>query len=363
MKIKLIISSILLIPFSFLGNNFDILARNKYNLISQLGVDYLKKIPANEYILASGDKLFIDFSSSYSELNKEVIIDGEGTIFLERLNRIFVKGLTIKELSNLLNEAYREFIIAPEIEIKVLEYRPIEIYLQGEVTKPGRIILDGSIKIGENLQTSNLNSYFPTVFDAIRKADGITRYADLSNIKIIRKESISKGGGKKFAELDFEQVISQGENSQNIRIYDGDIIQIARSKKPNSGIVKKAIFSNLNPQFIDVFISGRVSQPGKITLSKISTLTDAIAMAGGTKALKGPVRFIRITNDGSIDNRKFSYRNSYKRGGYKNPYLKNGDLIFVGDNLLTTSNEVITEITKPFIGIFSTYGLIKSISD
>ena len=43
--------------------------------------------------------------------------------------------------------------------------------------------------------------------------------------------------------------------------------------------------------------------------------------------------------------------------------LKNGDLIFIGQNALTTANEVIKEVTNPFVGIFSTYGLIKAISD
>ena len=37
--------------------------------------------------------------------------------------------------------------------------------------------------------------------------------------------------------------------------------------------------------------------------------------------------------------------------------------VLVGNNLLTSANEVIGEITNPFIGVFSTYGLIKAISD
>ena len=35
----------------------------------------------------------------------------------------------------------------------------------------------------------------------------------------------------------------------------------------------------------------------------------------------------------------------------------------VGNNLLSTSNEVINEVTSPFIGIFSAYGLIKAFND
>ena len=67
---------------------------------------------------------------------------------------------------------------------------------------------------------------------------------------------------------------------------------------------------------------------------KASVLSDAIDMAGGTKALKGPIRFVRFNNDGTVDKRKFSYRPSAKRGSYKNPKLRNGDLIVVGTSLL-----------------------------
>ena len=51
-----------------------------------------------------------------------------------------------------------------------------------------------------------------------------------------------------------------------------------------------------------------MENPGNITVSKASVLNDAIDFAGGTKTLKGPVKFLRFNNDGSIDKRKFKYR-------------------------------------------------------
>ena len=110
-------------------------------------------------------------------------------------------------------------------------------------------------------------------------------------------------------------------------------------------------------------MTGRVREPGRISISKASTLNDAIDMAGGTKFLKGPVTFIRFNNDGTVDRRKFAYRRGKKRGSYSNPNLKEGDFIYIGDSPLTVLNEVTNEVTSPFVGIFSTYGLIKAISD
>ena len=81
------------------------------------------------------------------------------------------------------------------------------------------------------------------------------------------------------------------------------------------------------------------------------------------KVLKGPVLFIRFNNDGTIDKRRFKYKKNAKRGSYSNPMLRNGDLIFVDQNFLTSTNEIVNEVTSPFIGIFSAYGLIKAISE
>ena len=128
--------------------------------------------------------------------------------------------------------------------------------------------------------------------------------------------------------------------------------------------ITKAIKSNINPQSINVYVGGQVQKPGKIQISKKAVLTEAIILSGGTrKTIKGPVNFLRYENDGSVDKRKFSLNYSSKRGSFRNPYLRNGDVIFVGRSKINFVSEIITEITDPFRGIVSTYGLYKIISD
>jgi len=65
--------------------------------------------------------------------------------------------------------------------------------------------------------------------------------------------------------------------------------------------------------------------------------------------------------DGEIDKRTFNFRKSSVRGSYKNPYLRNGDIIYVGKGLLDGSSEVITEISSPFLNIFTSIGLYKAL--
>ena len=86
-------------------------------------------------------------------------------------------------------------------------------------------------------------------------------------------------------------------------------------------------------------------------------------MAGGAKVLSGPVKFVRFNNDGSITNRKITYREDNPPGSFNNPYLRTNDMIFFGRSPITASGQIIDEVTKPFVGIFSTYGLFKAITE
>ena len=204
---------------------------------NNLDTNYFNKIPVNDYIIGSGDTLRISISREYPELLTSATVDGEGTIYLPRTSRIFVKGLSIKELNNLLNQKYKEFVKFPKVEVEVTSYRPIKVLLNGEVANPGVKTLEGSISLqnqtedpalpslGTSQSTSNIdqgidpnilellgnnnlnkgqmdpeytlrqyrsttNYYFPTVIDAIRESGGLTEYSDLKSVLLSRKNQI-----------------------------------------------------------------------------------------------------------------------------------------------------------------------------
>ena len=330
--------------------------------------EYINNIPKESfYILGPGDVLELKVSNYALDLSGPVVIDGEGIATLERLNRIYVSGLTIKELIPILNKEYSKYVKDPNVEIIVRQYRPIKIYLDGEIVDPGYHVLPGEfnaiVKDSEvPLATTSelLPRGYPTVIDGIRKAEGVTLNSNLENIKVIRDNSISNGGGKIQTTVNILEGLKLGDNSQNIRLYDGDRIYISKSETPLLSQMSKVIASNINPKFVKVYLSGRVENSGELLVSKRSVLTDAIKISGGAKVLKGPVRFLRYNNDGTIDSRTFGLNNSAERGSYKNPYLKNGDLIFIGKSPLNVVNEVFSEITAPFQGIFATYGFYET---
>lgn len=390
---------------SYFSNYFDAspLIDKNNDQVYKLNTTYLDGYKNNFYIIGKGDRLLINVGVDYPELLSQVLVDGEGTISMPLIKRVYVEGLSLDELNNLLDKAYAKFAKYPSVESEVVFYRPIKILVEGEVNNPGFHILAGSLtkdRPGEFIKTlddinelnfkyntqpnitSSLinlktgvpefnqknnklgNNYsFPTVFDAIQKSEGITDLADLSRIEVIRKEKLSNGGGKKMTSLDFEDFLSYNEESQNIRIYDGDILKVRKLSSPNTKNISKALKSQLNPKYINVYIAGRVRNPGMVTIGKLSTLNDAIDLAGGAKFIRGKIKYMSYNTDGTFEKRKISYRNNRARGSYHNPNLKQGDFIIVGENFLSVASESINEVTSPFRGIVSTYMLLDAISD
>ena len=123
----------------------------------------------------------------------------------------------------------------------------------------------------------------PKLFDALKRAGGVTNYADLSSLKIIRKNSNTYGGGNIETTLNFIKLLSEGDQSQNIRIFDGDSIIVPKSDNPIKEQIILAANSNLTSDQITVFITGNVKKAGTAIIPKGSSLVQAIASAGGKK--------------------------------------------------------------------------------
>ena len=54
-------------------------------------------------------------------------------------------------------------------------------------------------------------------------------FSKLSEVSVTRKTALSNGGGKIQAKLNFLKLITEGNETNNIRLFDGDVVKIARS--------------------------------------------------------------------------------------------------------------------------------------
>ena len=338
---------------------------------NNIDINYLKNFDEDKYyILGTGDLLEIIVSRELKELNTTARIDSNGTIFLPNLNRVYIEGLTVNELTKLLNKSYLEFVKYPNLEILIKEYRPLRLLVKGEVNKPKSLILPGSyvFTVDRSLDLKVKNSeveskaYFPTVFDAIIESQGITEYSDLSKVELIRQRTLTKGGGYKKTTLDLTKIDSPYKN-QNIRIYDGDKIIVSKSDTPNRNILYDLLRTTLNPEFLNISVTGKVVNQGSYKLPLKASLNDAIQVAGGFQVLPGKLTMARINKNATISTLNFKYDTDAKRGSRNNPYLNNGDMIFVNKSIINNTSEIIQQVTGPFSGIFSTYGLYRAFTN
>ena len=352
------------------------------------------KISYDAYILGPGDWLTIELVD-LPELSGQFSIGPDGTLYLPRLRALYVEGLTVDELQALLTEQFRAYVIDPQVYVRPISYRPIRVYVGGEVKRPGYYTLSNNDNLAipfnqripqetriplqtqpllnedefQNYQIQQLNlsrssfTVFPTIFDAVQSAQGITPYSNLSNVQVTRRQSLSKGGGRIRAQVNFITLITEGDESQNIRLFDGDVVNVGKSPTVLREQLIEAGQSNLTPEFMQVYVTGRVKEPGSVILPQGASLVHAVDLAGGTEVLHGKVEFIRFTRAGEMDRRIFGLNSDAPSGDYRNPILMSGDVIRVRETALTKSVAVINEITTPVLGVYSLYSIFDDFSN
>ena len=359
--------------------------------VEQLTLEQRTQVTYDTYILGPGDAIHIEVLD-LPELSGSYTVGPDGIVYLPRLRGLYIADLTIEELRFFLIEQFKNFVLQPEIYITPIRYRQVRVYVGGEVARPGYYTISdiqnfqdvlfnsqkarlGTINSGATrarnslagsnsitngqLKANNSGVTAPTLFDALQAAKGVTPFSQLEKVQVTRKRPKSQGGGRIQTEVNFLSLISDGNEDVNIRLYDGDAIHVNRSDNMLKDQLLSASRTNLSPDFVEVFVSGRVKEPGPQQLPQGSSLNQAIASAGGPKLLRGKVEFLRFNKEGTTDRRLFGYSPKSPSGEYRNPVLMAGDVIRVNESIASASLELLNEITAPAVGLYSVYSIYR----
>ena len=316
------------------------------------------------YILGPGDIINVNFLE-VEEFSGEYTILSDGTLSLPIIGLVDSSDLTIEKLTNKLKILYSKELIRPELFITIKKARPINVSLIGEINRPGLYKLDMNTNFSQNSSSDFIN--FPTIVDAISKAGGITPKSNIKSVSVKRKLSNEITKYKKI-DINLVDLLMKGDQSQNLILFDGDIItinEVAESENLSNETLKIAK-GNLSPKMININVIGAVEKPGEYNVKSNTTLNKAILLANGFipwKANRTNIQLYRIKNNGSISTKKYKFNINEEVSEDKNPPLKDGDIVKV--NLTSTSKIAggIKEITSPFTDILSPYYLLKIISD
>lgn len=132
----------------------------------------------------------------------------EGKIQYKFVGDMDITGLTKKELEDKIKEVVSTFVISPEVNITITEYRSKIIYVLGEVGRPGKYFMrSDSILVREAVVEAGL----PTLSAAMRKCRIITP---------------DKNGRVKTRAVNLYEVLYGGDLRRNIEMHPGDVLYV-----------------------------------------------------------------------------------------------------------------------------------------
>lgn len=353
--------------FNFYANNLNAVTKN--NQVEYLGNSLDKFHSKNKYLVGPGDKLTINFLGN-KEFTGEYSVMSDGKISLPLIGTVPANYISIEKLTERIINLYKPELIRADIFIQLAKRRPVQVSVIGEVNRPGLYKL---FNLERNNVPSSLNNpqgdfvNLPTVVDAISKAGGITPQSKLNSVIIKRRLD---GGDLKYQtnNINLINLLTKGDQSQNLILFDGDIIEIQKVNDKNKmpSKILKIAKGNLSPKLIKINVMGAVEKPGEYNVKANTTLNKAILIANGLtpwKASKKNIQLLRINNNGTISVKNYNFKINEQVSEIKNPPLIDGDLIKVNSTSFAKITGGLNEITNPLVNVLSSYSLFKLISE
>ena len=163
-----------------------------------------------EFLIGPEDVLVVTVWRN-QDLSKEVIVRPDGKISLPLIGDIEASGLTAQALSKHIADALAEYMSTPTVSVQVKEINSYHIYVVGEVSKPGKMVLKS----------------FTSVVQGISYAGGFTTFASRNNVHVLRMVKNGQGETKQVMIPVPYMDIVQGKNlDANFILKAGDVIVV-----------------------------------------------------------------------------------------------------------------------------------------
>jgi polysaccharide export outer membrane protein len=159
-------------------------------------------VPAG-YVIGADDRLTITFWGD-KDLSADVVVRPDGRISLPLLNDVEAAGLTPEQLRQRVVEVALRYVEDPSPTVTVREIHSRQVYITGNVEKPGAYPLNTRM----------------TVVQVIATAGGLKEFVAGKNIVILRHEA---GRDVRFA-FDYQAVLKGRKLQQNIEMRPGDTV-------------------------------------------------------------------------------------------------------------------------------------------
>ncbi|MBF2017041.1 MAG: SLBB domain-containing protein [Rivularia sp. T60_A2020_040] len=247
----------------------------------------------SNYALGGGDRIRVNVFE-VPEYSGDYVIPPGGAVNLPLVGSVSIEGLTTEQAADAISKRYERFLRRPIISVNLLSPRPINVFVAGEVTRPGAytLSLEGGAGQDPGIQ-------YPTVLAALTTAQGVTLSADITQVQLRRQLG---NGRQQTVNLDLDDLIKTGRSFQDITLRDGDTIYVPTSTNFNVATARNIAAANFaadptRPRTVAVVgevirpgsylvtsgatEGGRNNQNGAPNISGQPTITRALQQAGG----------------------------------------------------------------------------------
>ncbi|MEG3846329.1 SLBB domain-containing protein [Microcoleus sp. herbarium19] len=309
-----------------------------------------------DYYLGGGDNIRVDIYD-LPQFSGEYQIPAGGSIQIPIIGSVSLQGLTLEQAAKVITTAYSRIIKRPLVTISLQATRPLNVWLSGEVGRPGSYLLP--LANGGGTRPS---AQFPTLPQALEKAGGIRASADIRRVMVRRR---IKGNQEVTITYNLWNYLQTGETPQDMTLRDGDRIVVPAQQAINLAEINQLSESSFSlppdqPRSVSVF--GEVKRPGRYVAiggdtqngqrtSGQPTITRALQLAGGITQIADirQVQLQRYTRSGkqqiiTID----LWQYLQEQDANQDTVLQEGDIIFVPPATAIDPAEVSVLATSSF---------------
>jgi len=216
--------------------------------LTQFGYDFFRTgstqpsrlaVPDESYILGPGDRLRIRVWGAGLDAEFTGAIDKNGNINVPKIGIVPLAGSRFGDAEEIIRREAEKYVQGINIHVSLAELRSIEIYVVGEVNRPGL----------------HLVPPFSTVLGGLANAGGVKKSGSLRRIQLVRN-------GATAAVLDLYDLLLRGDKKNDLLLSDRDIVFVPPIG-PTAAVV------------------GAVARPAIYELAGEKTIADLVRLAGG----------------------------------------------------------------------------------
>ena len=165
-------------------------------ILSVMPLNLVQAYDSSHYKIRQGDVLDVSVWGDET-LAKVIRVLPDGNISFPLAGNILVAGYSSSEIAERITKKLKAYLPDPEVTVIVQSTDGNKVYVLGKVNESGAIPLQGPM----------------TILQALSISGGFDRFADLTEIKILR--------GRKVLEVHYEDLI-RGENLKSNYILQAD---------------------------------------------------------------------------------------------------------------------------------------------